>query len=390
MVERPTKISQIKLDKFKEWYENRHLYQKDYKSRTGNKIVGYLCTYEPEEVFYAANVLPVRILGGHNTADAMEATPYIIDMYCPFCRDVLGQGLKGYYDYLDGISIAQSCVHIRQAYQSWILHRNPGWNYYITMPHNVQNPKRAIPFFYEELKALKKSLEEWTGKEITSDDLKRGIAILNRDRRAMKKAFQYSQPDIPKITGVERMYMSTSSFFVDKEEHARAVEEALPEIENRQMDRETGVRLMVIGSENDDIEFVTMLESIGTTVVIDEHCTTTRYFWDEVDESIDDPLLAIADRYIKRTPCPSKDWPQRTRFDRILQLVKDWKVQGAIVMQQAFCDPHEADIPALRRFLDEHGIPSYFLEFDITVPVGQFKIRVEAFVEQISGLEDLF
>lgn len=384
------KVQETKLQKFQEWYRNRHQYQKDYKARTGRKIVGYLCTYEPEELFYAADILPVRILGGHKPTDTALSAPHIMDMYCPFCRDVLGQGLRGYYDYLDGISVAQSCLHIRQSYYSWTIHRNPGWSYFLPMPNNIQNPKRAIPFLYEELKLLKKALEEWTGREITNDDLQRGIAILNRDRRAMKKAFEYSKPDVPKITGVERMYISTSSFFVDKEEHAKAVEETLAELEEREIDRDPGIRLMIIGSENDDIEFVNMVESIGATVVIDEHCTTTRYFWDEVDESIEDPLLAIATRYVNRTACPSKDWPQRTRFSRVLQFARDWKVQGAIVMQQAFCDPHEADIPALRKLLEGNDIPVYFLEFDVTVPIGQFRIRLEAFLEQLTGLEDLF
>lgn len=109
---------------------------------------------------------------------------------------------------------------------------------------------------------MKNSLEEWIGREITNADLKRGIAILNRDRRAMKKAFEYSKPDVPKISGLERMYISTSSFFVDKEEHAKAVEETLAELEGWETDRSTGVRLMMIGGENNDTGFVKMLEGI--------------------------------------------------------------------------------------------------------------------------------
>lgn len=35
------------------------------------------------------------------------------------------------------------------------------------------------------------------------------------------------------------------------------------------------------------------------------------------------------------------------------------------------------------------GIPSLFLEFGVTVPVGQFRVRVEAFLETL-GQEDLF
>ncbi|MDY7034651.1 MAG: 2-hydroxyacyl-CoA dehydratase [Thermodesulfobacteriota bacterium] len=378
------------FEKFREWYDNRHQYQKEYKDRTRKKIVGFFCTYEPEEILYAADILPVRIVGGHRAEDLSLANAHVFNMYCPFCRDALAQGLKGYYDYLDGLSIAERCLHIRQTYHSWTIHKELDWTHTIYMPYHVQSLDRAIPYLYEELKVFKRSLEEWTGREITEDDLKRGITILNRNRRAMKKAFQYSRSDPPRITGSERFYMTTSSFFVDKEEHSRVVEEAINELDGRKMDHEDKARLMLIGSENDDMEFVKMVESMGASIVIDDHCTTTRYFWDEVDESADDPLLAIAERYVKRIPCPSCDWPERKRFDRILQFVKDWNVQGAILIQQKFCDPHEADTPFLKKFLEEHNIPTYQLEFDVTVPIGSFKIRVEAFLETLSGMEDFF
>ena len=123
--------------------------------------------------------------------------------------------------------------------------------------------------------------------------------------------------------------------------------------------------------------------------VIEEHCTTTRYFWDEVDESYDDPLQAIADRYVSRTPCPSKDWPHRTRLQRILKFARDYRVDGAIVIQQKFCDPHECDMVPLKEYLNGNGYPTLFLEFDVTVPLGPMRIRVEAFLEML-GVEELF
>src|SRR3990172_7852839 len=102
------------IDKYKEWYDNRHDYAREWKKNTGGKVLGYMCTYVPEEILYAADVLPVRILGGHKPQNVTE--PHIFAMYCPFCRDVLAHGLQGHYKYLDGIMIAQSCLHIRQAY----------------------------------------------------------------------------------------------------------------------------------------------------------------------------------------------------------------------------------------------------------------------------------
>lgn len=82
------------------------------------------------------------------------------------------------------------------------------------------------------------------------------------------------------------------------------------------------------------------------------------------------------------------EWRQK-RFPHLLQLAKDWGVQGVVLMQQKFCDPHEIDIPSLRRYLEGNGYPCYFLEFEVTVPVGQFRIRMEAFLEQITA-EELF
>jgi benzoyl-CoA reductase subunit C len=81
--------------------------------------------------------------------------------------------------------------------------------------------------------------------------------------------------------------------------------------------------------------------------------------------------------------------PDRIRFPHLLKLAKDYRAQGAILMQQKFCDPHETNTPSLRRFFESNGIPTYFLEFEVTVLVGQFRIRVEAFIEQIQA-EELF
>ena len=79
------------IEKFREWYDDRLAYAKKWKEDTGGKVVGYLCTYVPEEIFYAANILPVRILGDHKPQSVTE--PHLFAMYCPFCRDVLAQGL---------------------------------------------------------------------------------------------------------------------------------------------------------------------------------------------------------------------------------------------------------------------------------------------------------
>lgn len=372
------------FEQFRGWYEGRHDYARAWKERTGGKVVGFFCTYVPEEILLAADILPVRILGSHEPQSLTE--PHIFGMYCPFCRDCLAQGLKGRYDYLDGVMIAQSCLHIRQAFTSWVKHVPVDWSYYLPMPNHVQS-RASRPYFVEELALFKKAVEEWTERTISEADLDRGIRACNDGRAALHRLYDARRSDRPPLTGVEAMYAVVSGQLVDKAEHAAAVERTLAGLEQRER-KEAGVRLMILGSEDDDIEFVEMVESCGSTVVTDDHCTGTRYFWNRVEPN-GDGLTAIAERYLSRPPCPSKDWPARSRVPHILDMARSWKVQGAVVLQQKFCDPHEADIPMIIAALKEQGIPSLFLELDVTVPKGQFKVRTDAFLEMIAA-DDLF
>lgn len=373
------------MEKFKGWYENRHDYAKQWKEKTGGKVLGYFCTYVPEEILYAADVLPVRILGSHEPLDVTE--PHIFGMYCPFCRDCLAQGLKGKYDYLDGIMISQSCLHIRQAFTSWEMHVPVDFSYYLPMPQNVQS-KRSLPYLAGELKAFKEAVEKWTGKTITEDKLKRGITIMNTSRRLTRELYEKRKAPDPPVTGLDAMYTVVASQMVDKGEYNETLGEWLGNLPDTSGHNGSKIRLMILGSENDDTEFVGMVESLNAVFVVDDHCTGSRYFWNDVTTN-GDLLDSIARRYIERVPCPTKDWPKRLRIDHIKKLAKDWKVQGAIVIQQKFCDPHELDNPAIMRELKAVGVPSQFLELDVTVPVGQFKTRVEAFLEMLTE-EDLY
>jgi len=375
------------IEQFREWEHNRHDYARAWKEKTGGKVVGYFCTYVPEEILYAANMLPVRILGSHEPHDVTEA--HIFGMFCPFCRDCLAQGLKGRYDYLDGIMIAQSCLHIRQAYTSWVKHIPVDFSYYLPMPNNVQSP-RAVPYLAEELRIFRTALERWTETEITDDKVRAGIGIMNENRSLVHKVYDLRKRDNPPLSGEETMEIAIAQQMVDKREHSAAVHELLEQAAAHPSNTtgNGGTRLMILGSEDDDIPFVRMVESVGGTVVIDDHCVGTRYFWNNVPEG-DDVFEAIARRYCERPACPSKDWMERPRINHILKLAEEYDVKGAIVIQQKFCDPHEIDIPAITGALNDAGVKTLFLEFDVTVPIGQFKIRVEAFLEMLQE-EDLF
>ncbi len=365
---------------FKEIYENRHEYAKEWKKKHPNeKLVGSMCSYVPEEIFYAAGILPLRILGAHEPQNVTE--PHIFGMYCPFSRDVLAQGLLGRYDYLDAVTTAYPCMHLGQAFDSWTFHVTPKY-FYVDMPNRVQTPY-ALRFLIGTFEELKRQLEEWTGREITDAALKDAIDLYNENRSLLRQIYEARKADDLPLTGTESMYITTGNLFMDKKDANKLLKETIEkEFPERKVKSSSDIRLMIVGSENDDIKFLEMVEGFDAVIVTDDHCTGSRYFWNQVQ--VQDGLIeAVARRYIDRPVCPQRDYPERRRLGYLLDMAKDWNVKGVIVIQQKFCDPHELDKVALLEFFKKHDLPTLYLELDVTVPVGQFKIRVEALLESL-------
>jgi benzoyl-CoA reductase subunit C len=66
-----------------------------------------------------------------------------------------------------------------------------------------------------------------------------------------------------------------------------------------------------------------------------------------------------------------------------MKMVEEYRVQGVIYLMEKFCEPHGYDLPQLKSLFEQRGIPFLFLEVDLTTPAGQFRTRIEAFLELI-------
>lgn len=380
-----SRTEQMTYSKLTSLADGRHQYAREWKKRTGGKVVGYLCTYTPEEILYAGGILPVRILGSHKPSDLTEK--YVLStIMCPFMRDCLAQGLAGDYDYLDGIAMAQTCPHGYECFHIWRKHIPRDFSYFLYMPLSVQCSGR-YEYLAGEYADFKRDLEKWLGKEITEEDLDRAIEIYNHNRTLCRKVYEFRKKDKPPVTGLDAMELVLSSQTTDKAEHSKVLEEMLAELPDKPVERQTGIRLMILGSVNDDREFMRMVEnelSMPATFVIEDHCTGTRYFWNNVTPQ-KDRLMAIAIRYLHRPPCPAKDWPARRRLPFVEHLLKEFRAQALLIMNQKFCQPHEYDNYFLANSFSRNGLHTYSLEFDITLSAG-LKTRVEALIETM-GVE---
>jgi benzoyl-CoA reductase subunit C len=367
------------MERFQKLLEDPHKYAKEWKAKTGGKVLGYFCHYFPEEIAYAAGILPVRVLSQPDI-DGISQN-YLYGSLCSSCRGLLAQGLKGNYEYLDGIGHAECCMAVRAAYASWRLHVPTHYEYFVSMPIYIDNPW-AKKYLRTELSVFRKEMEKWTGKTITEEALDQAIDVYNTSRSLMRQVYELRRVDNPPVSGAEAFEMILSSQIMDKAEHNELLKDAISKLPQRKAVNNTGPRLMLLGSEISDTKLVRLIESVGTTIVIDALCNGSSYIWNNVIPQ-EDRILALTMRYLDRPRCPLKDTTLRHRVNDIMRLALDYSIQGVIYAVQKFCDPHVFDRPPIENALKLRLIPVHDIEYDGTIPTMEFQTRIEAFVDTL-------
>ena len=366
------------MEKFHEVLKNRHEYARDWKKRTGGKVLGYYEPYMPEEIVYAAGILPVRLLSQHEPDDATDRQMY---GNCACSRDLLNQFIKGRYDYIDGLVNAEGCQWMLNAFQTTLNYKPELFNHYVFVPDYVDG-KTSKDVMHSELKVFRKALEKWTGKPITDSALDHAIEVYNTNRRLMRQVYELRRADNPVVLGSEAMEMVLVSQIMDKKEMNTLLRDAIAKLAERRPRNDTGVRLMLVGSPTSDAELEKLVESLGANVVIDEICTGSCYFWNEVIPQ-PDLLMAISLRYLGRPHCALKDNNWRRRPAHIYQLYEDYQAHGVIIAKQIYCHPHGTDNPLVWKVLRERNIPFHYFERDTTLPYEETRLRMEAFINML-------
>lgn len=374
------------IEKFRHITENTHEYAKSLQGK-GRPLAGYMCTHVPEEILYAAGIIPVRILSAH-VSQAMTRS-YIHETYCSFSHDCAYQGLQQNSDYLDLITHSSSCIHMAEAFNVWV--RFAGFqekSYLLPYPHIIHT-KHAAGFMVESFGEFKQFIEKFAKKSITDDDIERAIKVYNHTRRLLKRLWGFLRRDNPPITGPEVATATLAAQVMDKQECNQMLEQLIQRLEAEPGKEPSGVRLMVTGGACDDLRVFDLIEHLNysTNLIFIDSCTAARYFWFEVPEDRSDKLEAIAEGYISRIPCPAKDTVpgtgEKKRFRFIQQFIEDFRPDGIVFIYQRFCSPQSMDVVALKPILNMLGIPATELELDTTVPITLFGTQLEALVETI-------
>lgn len=354
---------------------------KEWKAR-GEKVVGWLCTYVPEELIHAAGILPVRVMG--EVGEAKEAEAYLYANTCFFARSCLEVALKKGYDFLDLLVAGNTCDPIRRLYDVW-RHYLSTPTHILSIPHKLS--EQGVDFFRGQLQDFQKVIEGMSEQPLPEGALRNAIALYNRSRKLLREIYDLRQSDPPPLSGAEALEVVRAGWAMPRGRYIELLEELREELKDRPPLPSGRARLLVSGSLLDRPDFIGAIEALGAWVVSDELCTGTRYFWTLVEEELD-PIDGLARRYLERPPC-ARMRPYTRRLEHIREMVRTFRVDGVLYETIKFCELYGHDKPMIGEDLEAEGIP--VLELDLEYggggAVGQVRTRVEAFLEMLSRQE---
>jgi benzoyl-CoA reductase subunit C len=370
------------LEKFKQIVDNSHEYAQKWKSATGGKVCGCISGNVPEEYLYAAGVLPVRILANPEITPNLAAE-HIQSNRCSNCRGCLEEGLRGQYDYIDGLVYVQSCLAQSLTFSSWVLHRPLAFNYRMFRPFLQTDVARDV--YREFIKDFRLHLEQWIGAPISEDSLAKSVAIYRENRQLLKQVYELRKKHPPLISGSDAQRVVLASMVMDKKEHNNLLRQLLKELQEVQPSSNERVRVMIMGSGMSPLDFTELVEKIGGDVIIEDHCLGLRYFWGD-DPVNENPTEAIAEYYYDKKPqCAYQDWTGEGTMKRLSNLAKEFEIEAVIWLAQLFCGTHQWDIVDGIALFEKQGIPILKLERGRNIPKDRFTPEVEAFFEKVKA-----
>ena len=387
VIENTMPSSLASLDFFKDAYELR-IEQLKEERENGIKVVGTFCLYVPDEIIFAAGADRIVLCGGR--ADTIPVAEQSLPRnICPLIKSSFGAVVDSccggnlacpHVPLVDVVVAEATCDGKKKMYE--IL---PDYlpTYVLDLPQKPESPE-ALNYFLSEIRKFGKFMEDLTGTIVSEDALRREIRSANETRRLLHRFFGMRKRDPPPIRGSEVLRVMQKQFFLSPDQFRQGISRLCDEMEHAAPETRTGPRIMISGCPMaaGNTKVPDIIEQKGGVIVVEESCTGTRSFWDLVDED-KDPLTALAERYLD-IPCACMT-PNDQRITRIVDLAKQYDVQGVVYYTLQFCHAYNIERLRVQRALKKEKIPMLALESDYgDSDIEQIGIRVDAFLEMIS------
>lgn len=354
--------------------------------KEGGKVLGTFCVFVPDEIILAANAISVGLCAGSQfwVEDGEKHLPRNL---CPLIKAAVGAKTSGtcpYFQSCDMVIGETTCDGKKKA---WEILNEFLPVHVMDLPQMKRNKDYSM--WMDEIKLFIEKVEELTGNKVTIKNLKKAIDLCNGKRRALKRLYDSRKLKPSPISGLDSLLISQIAFYDNPERFIEQVNALCDELEERAkgMQDKGKKRIMITGTPMavPNWKMHSIIEGLNAQVVVEETCTGTRYFENEVSpegETITDLIKNLADRYLKiNCACFT---PNEGRMDDVIRYAQEYRVDGVIEYNLSFCHTYAVEHDRLEKALNEKGIPHILIETDYsTEDSGQIKTRIEAFLEMI-------
>ena len=348
--------------------------------RPDSPLIGFACAYTPLPLIAAAGFTPYRV---HPLTEAPDRAGRLLhDNICPHVKRILDRALGGDLPGLAGMVFMNSCDAMRRLFDAW--RTIPGAVPAVLIDLPIAADELSVRFFAGELERLARSLEAWGGRALTPGRIRRGIdeynALAGLLRALAERVDGGTLADGPARLQAAFNRAVTSPFA----ETAAAIRELLAEPPGS--GDPDAVPLYLFGNVLPDPEAFRLFAACGARVAASDLCSGNRLFQVLDIGAGEDLFPGLAGAVLGQTPCARTFDPARPAgiADDILLEARAAGVRGAICHTVKFCDPYLARLAAIRRTLQDGGMPFLVLEGDCTLrSIGQQRTRIEAFVEML-------
>jgi benzoyl-CoA reductase subunit C len=364
--------------------ENKMKWAQEWQKQ-GKKVIGVLDTLVPEEVIYAAGMLPWRIQGTWQE-DVSLAMMYRLPQTCSFLNHVMQSLLKGEYDFLDGMVSSNRDEDFLHFHAYWKLLSKTPFTCILDVPFIESEASRQR--FAMKIRGLMSALENFSNVKIDDASLHKAITVYDKSRTLLRQLYEMRKREIPSLTGGEFLSLTTAATVMPRDEFNRQLEDLLPYLENRKASvSHTRPRILLASDLLDNPAFIDIVEEAGCLVAMDDMDTGSRYIWEEVGNGSGDPAYALATRYLKNHSARMMNWQEQA--DYLVARIKEFDIDGVLDLPDMYDYPGEFRKPFMEEKLKEAGIPEQSFEREYHLAnTGQLKTRIEAFLEMLESRSD--
>lgn len=370
------------LEQFK-YYANHPREQLDKYLAEGKKAVGIFPYYAPEEIVHAAGMFPYGVWGGRGPIE--KAKEYFPTFYYSLALRCLEMGLDGSLDGLSASMITTLDDTLRPFSQNYKV--SVGRKIPMLFLNHGQHRKEEFGKIYNAkiFKKAKEELERVCDIKIDDANFKKTFEIYNENRAERRKFIKLASTHPQTIKASDRCYVLKSSYYMMKEEHTELLKQLNEKLESLAEEDWDGVRVVTSGIITDNPGLLEVFDNYKVCVVADDVAHESRGLKVDIDMTIEDPMMALADQFARMDEDPilyDPDIFKRPKY--VLDLVKDNNADGCLLFMMNFNDTEEMEYPSLKQAFEEAGIPLIKMGYDQQmVDFGQVKTQLETFNEII-------